>query len=455
MTILKEAVSAVLDRRGEYEVAQDYYNGNVEETFTSARLRRMFTKGSNSRQRSRLNFCRTVVDCVNDRLEIGTISGDTKVATAKVQEIWSNNDLGIEAQEIHRMALVNGDAYVVAWPGADGEIEIALNSPANMAMVYDVENPRKKLFAVKVWLSGDNTTRMNIYGPDAVTKWSTNSDTITEGSNWTHLETVDNPWGEVPVFHFRTHRPFGRPEHLDAYDSQDAINKLFNTHLYTVDYQGAPQRYALAATGADGGEVEDFAEGDTARENISALKNGPGEVWFMSGVSKMGQFEPADPASFWTPIKDVARSMASLTGTPLHYFEKTGNIPSGNALRTAEAPLLKKVADREAAFGYAWRDLFRFCLKVEEIKSEVIVYWKPVESLDELERWDVTLKKINAGLSHRQALLEGGYPAEEVDRIMEERSAEAESGLFYQRAPQARVNTSADETTPKEVADVA
>jgi len=450
MTILKEAVSAVLDRRSEYEVAQDYYNGNVEETFASARMRRLLTQGN--KQRSRLNFCRTVVDSVNDRLEIGTISGDTKIATAKVQEIWNNNDLGIEAQEIHRMALVNGDAYVVAWPGVDGDVEVALNSPANMTLVYDVENPRKKLYAVKLWLAGENQTRMNIYGTDKVTKWQTNTGTITEGTDWTLLDTVDNPWGEVPVFHFRTHRPFGRPEHLDAYDSQDAINKLFNTHLYTVDYQGAPQRYALAASGVDNMEADDFNEGDTARENIQALRNGPGEVWLMSGVSTMGQFEPADPAAFWTPIKDIARSMASLTGTPLHYFEKTGNIPSGNALRTAEAPLLKKVADREAAFGYGWRDLFRFCLKVEGIKSEVIVYWKPVESLDELERWDVTLKKINAGLSHRQALLEGGYPADEVERIMAERAAEAESGLFYQRAPQTRVNTSADETTPKEVA---
>jgi hypothetical protein len=254
----------------------------------------------------------------------------------------------------------------------------------------------------------------------------------------------------VPVFHFRTHRPFGRPEHYDAYDSQNTINTLVNNHLYTVDYQGAPQRYALAAAGADGGEIADFDEGDTARENIAALKNGPGEVWFMSGVSKMGQFDPADPSVFWTPIKDTIKAMAALTSTPLHFFDRTGNNPTGNGLRTAEAPLLKKVADREAAFGYAWRDLFRFVLKIDGIASGVIVYWKQIESLDELERWDVTLKKINAGLSHRQALREGGYPEDQIDTIMAERKAEADAGLFYQRSPQTRVNVSNDETTPKD-----
>lgn len=443
MTIHKEAVAAALARRHEYEEAKAYYEGNVPEVFATARLRRAFkTTGD----RSRLNFCRPIVDAVNDRLEIGTINGDTKAATAKIAEIWEANDLGIEAQDIHRTALVNGDAYVLAWPDEDGIMQLALQQPDQMALVYDIENPRKKAYAVKIWKQDEETTRMNIYRADAITKWSVKADTVDEGTNWSYVDTVENPWGEVPVFHFRTHRPYGRPEHKDAYDGQNAINKLFITHMHTVDYQGAPQRYALANAGADGGEVEDFAEGDTNRENINGLKNGPGEVWFVQGVTKMGQFEPADPAVFWTPIKDTVKTIASLTNTPMHYFEKTGNIPSGNALRTAEAPLLKKVGEREESFGYGWRDVFRFVLKVEGIKSDVQVFWKPIESLDELERWDVILKKINGGLSHAQALREGGYSAEQVAQIMEERATEAEGGLFYSRAPQTRVNTNKDET---------
>lgn len=441
--VMKEAVGAVLNRKDHYTEAQDYYDGNVPETFATAKLRRAFrTTGD----RSRLNFCRPVIDAVNDRVLLASITGGTKAATAKIQEISENNDLGIEAQEIHRAALISGDAFVMAWPDVNGEWQISTHSPLNMSLVYDPENPRKKAYAVHLWKSASNEHRMNIILPDRIRKFVANVGEVSDGSNWTEIEGVDNPWGEVPVFHFRTHRPYGRPEHYDAYDAQNAINKLFITNMNTIDYQGAPQRFALESMGADGGETQDFKEGDTDRENLNALKNGPGEVWFMKGVSSMGEFKPADPAVFWTPIKDLQRAISALTGTPLHYFEKTGNVPSGNALRTAEAPLLKKVSDREASFGYAWRDLFRFILRAEGIVTTVSVYWKAVESLDELERWDVALKKINSGLSHRQALREGGYSDPEIEKIMAERKQEAADGLMYQRAPQTRVNTSNDKT---------
>ena len=443
MTILKEAVGAVLDRRDSYTEAEDYYEGNVPEVFATAKLRRAFRATGD---RSRLNFCRPVVDAVNDRVSIASIIGGSEAATKKINQVWNNNDLGIEAQEIHRSALINGDSFVIAWPDENGELQISLNSPTSTAIVYEQENPRKKAYAVRLWKPRENEHRLNIYTPTRIEKYVLHSGEVSAASEWSYIGGVDNPWGEVPVFHFRTHRPFGRPEHKDAYDAQNAINKLFITNMHTIDYQGAPQRYALNAIGADGGETEDFKEGDTDRENLNALKNGPGEIWFMKGISGMGEFKPADPAVFWAPIKDLARVMASLTGTPLHYFEKTGNVPSGNALRTAEAPLLKKVADREIAFGYAWRDLFKFILKVEGIVSEVTVYWKAVESLDELERWDVALKKINSGLSHRQALREGGYSDPEIEKIMTERKQEAADGLMYQRAPQTRVNTSNDKT---------
>jgi hypothetical protein len=442
MTILKEPVAAVLESRAAYKEAQAYYNGDVPETFATAKLRRAFrTTGD----RSRLNFCRPVVDAVNDRLEIATISGDTKAATALIQKVWENNDLGLEAMEIHRMTLVNGDAYVMVWPDENGDVQISYNAPTNMTVVYDPENPRKMLYAVKMWRSGEAETRMNIYTDTEIRKYRTDSDEVTDGTNWFGVETIDNPFGQIPVFHFRTHRPFGRPEHYDAYDAQNAINKLFITNMFTIDYQGAPQRYALSQVD-NSGEFTDFDEDQTERENIGSLKNGPGELWYLKGVHTVGEFKPADADTFWKPIEALRNTVASLTNTPAHYLSRGSYNPTGQSLRVAESPLLKKVHDREMSFGYTWRDVFRFILNIEGINSNVQVLWKTHESLDELERWDVTAKKINAGLSKHQALREGGYTEDQIKQIMSERLSEDETGINdYARNRAVRVDPNNNE----------
>ena len=105
--------------------------------------------------------------------------------------------------------------------------------------------------------------------------------------------------------------------------------------------------------------------------------------------------------------------MASITSTPLHYFEKTGNIPSGEALRAAEAPLLKKVEDRQITFGSTWADMFRFVLKIDnEQEPNVQVKWKAVESMDSLDAWEVAVKKRVVGVTLEQTLIEMGYEPE-------------------------------------------
>lgn len=443
MPVLETAVTAVIGRRDEYKSAEAYYEGEVPEVFATAKLRNAMKSLVDS---GKLNYCRPIVDAVNNRMEISSITGTTKAASAKINEVWQNNELDLEAKEIHRRTLTYGDSFAIVWPDENGEVQIAYNSPVTTGIVYDPENPRKKLYGVKLWAVSDQKTRLNIYTKDVVERYEAGRpDSITAKTQWKALDTEENPFGEVPVFHFRTHRPFGRPEHKDGFDSQNAVNKLFITNMYTVDYLGAPQRWALASAGSET-EIEDFEEGAPSRENMKGLKAGAGELWYMTGVAAIGQFPAADPASFWTPIMNIVRAMASLTETPLHYFEKT-QTPSGNALRVAEAPLLKKVADREASFGATWREIFRFILKVEGINADVQVFWKTIESLDEMERWDVILKKINSGLSHRQALREGGYADDQIEKIMEERKFEAEvEQQFYSRRPNARVNTSNDET---------
>jgi hypothetical protein len=88
-------------------------------------------------------------------------------------------------------------------------------------------------------------------------------------------------------------------------------------------------------------------------------------------------------------------------------------VPSGEGLRTAEAPLLKKVEDRQITFGSTWADMFRFILQIEnESEPDVVIDWKAVESMDSLDAWEVAVKKRVVGVSLEQVLVEMGYPLE-------------------------------------------
>lgn len=420
MSDIKKALDAIVDRRNHYLIAESYYEGLQPELFSNDAFLKLFRIDN---KHFRFNFAKTVVDAVSNRLEIANIQGVTERATDEINKIWEKNDLVLDANEIHRNSLIYGDSYAIVWTDPMGEITIDYNSPITTIIIYDDENPRIKKYAAKLWQTtdseGKNIAKLNMYYPDRIEKYSAfgEIDMMMSATGFILSEIIENPWNEIPVFHFRTTKQYGRPEHLDAYGPQDAINKMMATHMGTVDYQGAPQRYALSG-GGNSSEFEDFDETATDAENLGKLKNGPGELWYLKGVSKVGEFPAADHKVFTEPVREFVRSMASITSTPLHYFEKSGSIPSGEALRTAEAPLLKKVQDRQVSFGNAWRDLFRFILAVEGIKSDVEVKWETVESMDSLDAWEVAVKKKVVGVSLEQILIEMGYDTEIVAEIV-------------------------------------
>ncbi len=420
MSDINNAFEAITAKSEEYHRADAYYDGTNKEVFANQRWFRMFRyEGSDFR----FNFSKTVVDSVLNRLEVAQVQTTSASADAYINQIWEQTDLKIDMNEIHRKALVYGDCYAIVWPDMNGQLAIDYNSPLHTTIIYDEENPRVKSYAAKMWQvtqSDKKIIRMNMYYPDRIEKYESMGDLeiITHAPDFVLTEVIPNPWGEIPVFHFRTNKPFGRPEHADAYGPQDAINKLISTHMYTVDYQGAPQRYALS-NGGNASEFEDFSQDDTARENLGSLQNGPGQLWYLQGVSAVGQFAAADPDTFTKPVIEFVNAMAAITSTPTHYFAKGSYIPSGEALRVSEAPLTKKVLNRQLAFGSAWRDLFKFMIRVEGIQADIEIIWKSAETVDSVDSWDIAVRKKSVGMPLEQILLELGYDAEIAAQVAE------------------------------------
>ena len=420
---IRLALDYILTKKDGYNRAETYYEGTQPEVFLNQRWFKLFQKNQSD---FRFNFSKTVVDAVLNRLEIDQVETSSPQADEYMASLLEQADIKLDINEIHRNTLIYGDSYAIVWPDENGKLAIDYNSPLTTVVVYDQENPRKKLFAAKMWQYADYDTKrihLNLYYPDRIEKYAGYGEIenmgTPQGANFILTETIANPWNEVPVFHFRTHKPYGRPEHADAFGPQDAINKLVNTHMMTVDYQGAPQRYALS-NGGNAAEMDDFSEDDTARENIGTLKNGPGELWYLQGVQTVGQFPAADPKTFTEPVNEFVNQMAAITSTPTHYFMRGSYIPSGQALRVSEAPLTKKVLNRQMALESTWKDLFLFMLKIEGISAVIDIDWSNAETVDEVDRWDVAVRKKSVGMPLEQILLELGYDAELATQISAE-----------------------------------
>lgn len=427
MSDLVTAVQEIREHADAYRLAGDYYEGNVAELFVSPTVRRALRNAVGGFD---LNLARRAVDAVLDRMVITAVHvpNDEGAMRALVDTVWTPNRMHRYAKQVHWAALTYGDAYLIVWPGEDdGTVEMHYNSPVSTRVFYDPENPRVKSHAAKMWTIGARdqiVTRVNLFYADRIEKWTTKPGSRAcedvdfipyeeDGADW----PLVNDTGQVPVFHFRTADPYGRPEHRGAFGPQNALTKLSATLMATIDYQGWPQRYALMNEGSE--ELADWDDDDTANPNEaeSSLKATPGGLWKLPGTSKVGQFDPANIDAFLKPAGFYIRAMAAATATPLRFFDPQGQIPSGEALRADDAPLAMRIIDREEWLTEEWSEALRYAGQLAGISLlSVDVRWRPVQIVDDLTGWQTVAQKIAApvGVPREVALVEAGYPSDVV-----------------------------------------
>lgn len=430
---LTAAVTALDQADPKYKKADLYYRGVVSEVFASVRLRRAMMRTGMGFV---FNFARLPVDAVVERVRLSAVTAKPDTANVKLGELWKRNKMKLTGKEFHRNAGKFGDAYAIVWPDADDEqlVDIFYNNPRSVRLFYDPENPRKKTYAIKRWQQPDKSTRADLYYPDRIESYvRVGTGTQAKWVQWTAQPGDDwpsaHPYGEVPVFHFRTTTDgcYGTPEHADAYGPQDAIHKLAISHMAGVDYQSFPQRYALRDADSDTSEAADADEDEFAfasttgatepsSEGRSQLKADPGSLWDLKGYKAVGQFATADPKNFTDPMLVYLRFMAQITNTPLFRIDPTGSIPSGESRKVAEAPFVAKCEDRQLSFEDTWEEMVMFALKMAGVAVESVdVQWEPLQSADDLQSWQTLTAKLAAGLPPQQAFLEAGYSSEQIE----------------------------------------
>ena len=479
---LKKGLEEIKKSLPKYEKAERYFLGTEEEKFVSKELRKLL---SGSETDFNVNLAGRVVSAVTDRLEIAAItaspagvashaatmdsirqvsnetfssgSGDVDNLTWVLNEkVWHRNELDIEAPEVHEKATYFGDSYLFVWPSEEddedeldievegesdegvgfGNVDIFFNSPKGCRMLYDTENPRKRRVYVKTWETDSGYKRVNLYYPHHIVKFisktkKSRGDKVSdyrpmqprEDEDVNEFGVAENPFGEIPAFHFRTARPYGRPEHEGAFGPQDAITKLVKSKMTISDFAAYPQRWALGETGIgtdDDFDWDDERDSTNPEDLASNFTSGPGRVWVLKGVHSVGQFQPAHPSQILEPLDKFIELMASATGTPLTYLHKvrgTSSTPlSGESQKQTEVMLTKKISARQRSYAATWRQALKFALRILGHENVVVmVQWAATMQTNDKQTWDGVLAQQAAGVTKRQTLLEQGYPVAQVE----------------------------------------
>lgn len=471
------AVDSFRRLSAKYSRPERYYRGEHDLSFATEKFQNAF--GSLFREFA-MNLCPAIVDAVKDKLRINGFRADGvnseqgtgnsgrrtvnseqgKVNSGEdsknskdsmdsinslTRRIWNRNRMGQRAGELHKEALRCGDAYAVVWFDPRGEVTIYPQAARSVTVQYDQDSPGRMKWAAKHWRSNDKHIRLNIYYADRIERYVSRNEAEVLGDSTEFVpfverttpsgkpghpsfvrrgvseadairnpqSTIRNPFGIVPVFHFANNADIGTlgvSELVPAIPIQDGLNKSILDMLVAMEFSAFRQRWIA------GLDVE--VDPQTGRQ-LAPFQAGVERMWVASNSdTKFGDFNTSNLEQFLS-VKDGFRiDMASVTGTPLHYFlQNTRGFASGESLRKNEMRFLAKIRDRQEAFGQTWADLMSFALLLSGHTTkpvELVTDWENPAPLDEKDLLANILLKKQIGITTEQALEEAGYGKEVV-----------------------------------------
>jgi SPP1 Gp6-like portal protein len=436
---LRWALDALTKGQEDYQRFEDYYVGEHKLEFATDRWEEVF---GNTFEEFADNWCQVVIDSVVHRMEIdGWQSEDDKSAAKLAEDIWDRNTLEVEEDDLHTQTLVKGDAYLIVQPNPDEETEaqIFYNDALDVTVQYSSANRRKIIRAAKRYVEPDGTRWICVYTPERIQKWYIPGGTpdrlvlaVSEGmeimpDGWTLSYDIPNEWGQVPVFHFRNRAlgsTHGVSELATVIPMQNAVNKMMMDMMVGSEFGHFRQKWI-----AGGGHPQD------------GWKSGASRIWATTDPNaKFGEYGQIDLEPLVKAIDLTVGHIAKTTGTPLHYLRSSGDMPSGEALKTAESGLVKKCLGRQKQWGAAWSQAMSFAVLIETgeaPKSPVKPVWDSPETRHVLEQAQTAQLKSVLGIPLEILWAEHfGYTQEQIDDFKKKNLALA-AGVMAQVIAQA------------------
>lgn len=424
---LKRAFEALQSKQKPYNQLWNYYDGLQPLVYSSNRLKEVF-KSINARFRQ--NWCGVVVDSVVERLELKQFNIPNNQPDTKTLNDWfTDSELALDADDVELCAIVTGEAFIIVWPGEDGELAAYYNDSRLVHVFYDAEDPRKMRLAAKWWVTDAGTMRFTLYYPDHLEYYISNKQAdkvrsekdlqpllLVDGNEQSY--TAENPLKTIPVFHYRRERRAIKSELSPAVlDTQDAVNKLFADMMVAAEYGAFKQRYIISSS------------------DLGTLKNAPNEIWDLpagDGLSQpttVGEFAETGLGNFMDAMERLAASIGKTTRTPLYYFDLGKRAdPSGETLMAMDAPLVKKCEKYIKRFSHEWERLARFVAPLigVDVQADIQAVYADPRTIQPLTEAQTRKTNVESGIPLRTNLRHGGWTPQEITAMEADKQAEME-----------------------------
>lgn len=384
-----------------------------------------------------VNWPRTTADSIEERIDVEgfRLAGQTE-ADDDLWRVWQANDLDEESQLAHLDTLVYGRSFICvgANEGDEDTPLVTIESPQEMTAERDPRT-RQVSAAVKVYgREGTNPSSpaqfATLYLPD-VTVWL---ERPTRGGKWQEADRDEHGLGVVPVVPLvnraRTADRTGVSEMADVISLTDAAARALTDAQLATETLAVPQRYVL---GASKGDFVD-AEGKV----LTAWEAYFGAVWALQNKeAKAGQFSAADLRNFELIVNHYAQLVSGVTGLPASNLGfHTDNPASADAIRAAEARLVKKCERKAKAWSGSWESVMRLVRRIQSGEWDPALQrmetkWRNPATPTEAQKADAVVKLHSEGILPTEATWEElGYSPERIGKLRAQREAEATDSLI-------------------------
>lgn len=418
-------------------LARDYYAGDQHVPLTD---RQRDYLGFDSEQKFSVNYCKSVVNVVSERLRVSGFSGEEQIAKFAELE-WASNKLRSMSKRVHRWALRDGVSFVIV-----DETEKGLRYTAQQAYtdgtlggngygckahyvdgdIYgELESVTKRWDEVYFDTQGNRQIRrrMTIYYADRVEKYAMGGTNEAASALMTPYQDEGDtawpipwPYGVPAAIVFSNEDNLSRLT-VELMAIQDALNKIWLDILAAADRAGFGIyiSHGFWPT-TDGTEPLD--------DNSNVVKIAPG-VWI--GTKDPSATVTLLDASNLSPLISVKNELlgdlARISGIPISQFQVTGQVAAEGTLKQQESSLIAIVDDRQDVFGDAWESTFGLGATIEKhgyADNLLRTNWRPAETRDEdamIARAAVMVEKTKVPPPVAWKVV--GFTAEEIENMRE------------------------------------